>query len=81
MPAALPHFVEMSGGACWLRPIPMYLSAGKVSSRPVALGVTESSWDQCQKASHWPLARRVLKASMGFNVSTFHQVPGNFSRD
>ena len=44
------------------------------------LGVTERSWGQCQKASRWPLARKVLRASMGLTVSSFHHAPGNFKR-
>ena len=43
-------------------------------------GVTKSSWNQFQKASHRLLARRDLKASIGFTVSSFHHVPGNFNR-
>ena len=41
---------------------------------------TRSGWYQFQKASHRLLARRDRKASIGFTVSSFHHVPGNFNR-
>ena len=57
-----------------------YHSEAVKGTKAVAEGVTRSSWYQFQKASHRSLARRDLKASMGFTVSSFHHVPGNFNR-
>ena len=46
----------------------------------VVSGVRLKVLGQFQKFSHQPLARNVLKASIGFTVSCFHHVPGSFSR-
>ena len=62
------------------RPLWSIVRESLMSMLQIRRGVTETSWDQFQKGSHWPLARKVLKASIGFTVSSFHQAPGNFNR-